>query len=158
MTHRNLFVHAAVWRSLACAAVWLAGMAGTVPAQAQLFSKEEDIFWRESDVPPAPALSTARAVQIDMPIYSDVMVGVDVDSIEVSSADGVVRYVTFVQGRDGHLSAYYQGVHCKTFQGRTYARYQFDASSPGWENIDEQWQDLKEKKSRYARAVAQAGA
>lgn len=29
---------------------------------------------------------------------------------------------------------------------------------PGWENIDEQWQDLKEKKSRYARAVAQAGA
>ena len=158
MTHRNLSVHAAVWRSLACAAVWLAGMAGTVPAQAQLFSKEEDIFWRESDVPPAPALSTARAVQIDMPIYSDVMVGVDVDSIEVISADGVVRYVTFVQGRDGHLSAYYQGVHCKTFQGRTYARYQFDASSPGWENIDEQWQDLKEKKSRYARAVAQAGA
>lgn len=61
------------------------------------------------------------------------------------------------RGVMAHLSAYYQGVHCKTFQGRTYARYQFDASSPGWKNIDEQWQDLK-KKSRYARAVAQAGA
>lgn len=116
MTHRNLFGHAA-WRSLACAAVWLAGLAGVVPAQAQLFSTEEDIFWRESDVPPAPALSTARAVRIDMPIYSDVMVGVDVDSIQVSSADGVVRYVTFVQGRDGHLWPTTKACIARPFRG-----------------------------------------
>ncbi len=145
-------------RPLAWMAGCLAGMALAVSAQAQPGSNDADIFWKESDVPPAPAVSTAHAVQIDMPIYSEVMVGVDVNSITVSSKDGVVRYVTFVQGRNGVLSAYYQGVHCKTFHGRTYARYHADQPSPGWESVDEPWQDLKEKKSRYARAVAQAGA
>lgn len=134
------------------------GLFVAMPAQAQGNVDDPEIFWRENDVPPAPALRTARVVQIDMPIYSEVMVGVDVDSIQVSSKDGVVRYVTLIQGRDGSLSAYYQGVHCNTFQGRTYARYRFDQQTPGWESVDEPWQELKEKKSRYARAVAQAGA
>ncbi|MDO5654379.1 MAG: CNP1-like family protein [Brachymonas sp.] len=125
---------------------------------AQAVIDDVEIFWRESDVPPAPALSTQRMVQIDMPIYSEVMVGVDVNSVSVSSKDGVVRYVTLIQGRDGSVSAYYQGVHCNAFQGRTYARYNFDQNPPVWENIDESWHDLKEKKSRYARAIAQSGA
>lgn len=143
---------------LRSAAILLSAWLLALPALAQGGADEHAIFWRERDVPPAPALSTARMVQIDMPIYSDVMVGVDVDSVQVSGEDGVVRYVTLIQGRDGSLAAYYQGVHCNSFQGRTYARYHFEKQPPGWENVDEPWQDLKEKKSRYARAVAQAGA
>lgn len=141
------------------AGVALAGLASLAGAvQAQPTVDDPEILWREHNVPPAPALSTAHMVQIDMPVYSDVRVGVDVNSIQVNSQEGVVRYVTLVQGRDGALSAYYQGVHCNTFHGRSYARYRFDAPTPGWENVDEPWQDLKEKKSRYARLVAQAGA
>lgn len=97
-------------------------------------------------------------VRIDMPIYSDVMVGVDVDSVTVSEKDGVVRYVALVQGRDEAWSAYYRGVHCKSFQGRTYARYRSDPDAQGWENVDDTWQDLKEMRSRVPRAIAQAGA
>lgn len=145
-------------KPLRCALTLLAGTALAGAVQAQATVDDPEILWREHDVPPAPALSTTHMVQIDMPVYSEVMVGVDVNSIQVNSQDGVVRYVTLVQGRDGAVSAYYQGVHCNTFQGRTYARYRFDAPTPGWENVDEPWQDLKEKKSRYARLVAQAGA
>ena len=141
---------------LGAAAVLLLALAW--PTQAQPIREEPDIVWRESDVPPAPAFSSARMVHIDMPIYSEVLVGVDVDTVSVSSKDGVVRYVTVIQGRDGALSAYYQGVHCNSFHGRTYARYHFDREPAGWENIEESWQDLKEKKSRYARAAAQSGA
>lgn len=145
-------------KPLRCALAWLAGAALAGVVQAQATVDDPEILWREHDVPPAPALSTAHMVQIDMPMYSEVTVGVDVNSIQVNSQEGVVRYVTLVQGRDGALSAYYQGVHCNTFQGRSYARYRFDVPTPGWENVDEPWQDLKEKKSRYARLVAQAGA
>ncbi|MDO4796168.1 MAG: CNP1-like family protein [Brachymonas sp.] len=143
------------WR---CAWALLAGVALAGAVQAQPTVDDPAILWREHDVPPAPALSTAHMVQIDMPLYSEVRVGVDLNSIQVNSQEGVVRYVTLVQGRDGALSAYYQGVHCNSFQGRTYARYRFDAPTPGWENVDEPWQELKEKKSHYARLVAQAGA
>ncbi|MDO4769602.1 MAG: CNP1-like family protein [Brachymonas sp.] len=145
-------------KPLRCAWALLAGAALAGAVQAQATVDDPEVLWREHNVPPAPALSTAHMVQIDMPVYSEVTVGVDVNSIQVNSQDGVVRYVTLVQGRDGAVSAYYQGVHCNTFQGRTYARYRFDAPTPGWENVDEPWQDLKEKKSRYARLVAQAGA
>lgn len=145
-------------KPLRCALAWLAGAVLAGAVQAQPTVDDPEILWREHDVPPAQALSTAHMVQIDMPMYSEVRVGVDVNSIQVNSQEGVVRYVTLVQGRDGALSAYYQGVHCNTFQGRSYARYRFDVPTPGWENVDEPWQDLKEKKSRYARLVAQAGA
>ena len=141
---------------LACAGVVGCVLAGT--SHAQSVPDEPDTVWRESQVPAPPALSTARMVQIDMPVYSNILVGVDVDSVSVTPRDGVVRYVAVLQGRDGSISAYYQGIHCKGFEGRTYARYRFDANPPGWENIDESWHDLRETKSRYARAIAQSGA
>lgn len=127
-------------------------------AQAQLFSDAADTHWREGEVPQPPALSSKNMVQIDMPSYSSLLVGVDIDSVSVTPHDGVVRYVTVLQGADGSLSAYYQGVHCANYTGRTYARYRFDANPPGWENIDESWHELRETKSRYARAIAQSGA
>ena len=139
-------------------AALLLGLATAWPVQAQPNREEPEITWRESNVPPAPAFSNARMVHIDMPIYSEIQVGVDVNTVRVSSKDGVVRYVTVVQGRDGAMAAYYQGVHCNSFQGRTYARYHFESQPPRWENVEESWHDLKEKKSRYARAVAQSGA
>ena len=142
----------------ALAPTLLATLMLALPVAAQPGAEDPEIVWREGEVAPPPAWSTARMVRIDMPIYSEVMVGVDVDSVTVGGKDGVVRYVAVVQGRGGAGSAYYQGVHCKSFQGRTYARYRFDRDPPGWENVDEAWQDLKDMKSRTARAIAQAGA
>lgn len=127
-------------------------------AQAQLFSDAADTHWREGEVPQPPALSSKNMVQIDMPSYSSLLVGVDIDSVSVTPHDGVVRYVTVLQGADGSLSAYYQGVHCANYTGRTYARYRFDANPPAWENIDAEWQELRESKARYANAAARAGA
>ena len=140
-------------RALLATAMMLA-----LPAAAQPSVADMDPAWREGEVPPPPAWSTARMVRIDMPVYSNVMVGVDVDSVTVSGKDGVVRYVAVVQGRDDAWSAYYQGVHCKSFQGRTYARYRSGPDAQGWENVDDVWQDLKEIRSRVPRAIAQAGA
>ena len=136
----------------------LAALTLALPAVAQPSIADVDLAWREGEVPPPPAWSTARMVRIDMPTYSGVMVGVDVDSVTVGAKDGVVRYVALVQGRDDAWSAYYQGVHCKSFQGRTYARYRSDPGAQGWENVDGAWQDLKEIRSRVPRAIAQAGA
>lgn len=146
-----------------CARRWTLALLATammlaLPAAAQPSVADMDPAWREGEVPPPPAWSTARMVRIDMPIYSGVMVGVDVDSVTVGAKDGVVRYVALVQGRDDAWSAYYQGVYCKSFQGRTYARYRSDLGAQGWENVDDAWQDLKEMRSRVPRAIAQAGA
>ena len=127
-------------------------------AQAQIFSEFDATQWREGEVPKPPAPSTKNMVQIDMPPYSSLLVGVDVDSVSVTPNDGVVRYVTLLQGPDGTLSAYYQGVHCQKFTGRTYARYRFDANPPAWEDVETEWQELRESKTRYANITARAGA
>jgi len=146
------------WRQAGLALVVGLVVAAALPAYAQRGDDDVELNWRESEVPPPPALNTAHMVQIDMPSYSDMQVGVDVNSINVTSKDGVVRYVALLQGRDGSVSAYYQGVHCTNFAGRTYARYRFDHNPPGWENVQEDWFSLREKKSVYANMIARAGA
>lgn len=134
-------------------------LAGAAPyALAQVVDADPDLYWREGKVPEAPALTAKRMVRIEMPVFSSMTVGVDVDSIQVSRRDGVVRYVTILQGRNGKLSAYYQGVHCNSFTGRTYARYVFDAPDAGWQAVEEEWKDLRENKSFYARSTASSGA
>ncbi len=127
-------------------------------ALAQLIDLDPDLHWREGQVPEPPPLTAKRLVRIDMPVFSSITVGVDVDTVQVNKHDGVVRYVTILQGRNGKLSAYYQGVHCNSFTGRTYARYVFDGPDTGWHKIEEEWQDLKQNKSFYARAIASSGA
>lgn len=132
---------------------------GVIPyAQAQLVDEDPELYWREGKIPQAPDLMAKRLVRIEMPVFSSMTVGVDVDSVEVSKRDGVVRYVAILQGRNGMLSAYYQGVHCNSFTGRTYARYIFDEPNMGWQTVEEDWQDLRENKSFYARSIVRSGA
>lgn len=125
---------------------------------AQVVDADPDLYWRENKVPPAPALTAKRMVRIEMPVFSSMTVGVDVDTVQVSKRDGVVRYVAVLQGRNGMLSAYYQGVHCNSFTGRTYARYVFDEPNVGWQTVEQDWQDLTLNKSFYARSIAKSGA
>lgn len=112
--------------------------------------------WREGEIPDPPALNTKAMVQVDMPSYSSMKVGVDLDSLQISRPDGVVRYVTLLQGPDGSRSAYYQGLRCNSFETRTYARYRF-ADPAGWEKVSSEWHDLRDARSRYANALAKAG-
>jgi len=114
---------------------------------------------QESPVPPAPALSTRKLVDIEMPGFSAMRTSVDLDSVEVAP-DGIVRYVVLMQGRDGAASrsAYYQGINCTTFAVRTYARYDFNPTPPGWENVETDWTSLHDRQTnRQARAIASSG-
>lgn len=114
---------------------------------------------QESAVPPAPALSTRHLADIAMPEFSALRTSVDLDSVEVAP-DGIVRYVVLMQGSDGSgsRSAYYQGINCNAFAVRTYARYDFNATPPGWEAVDTDWADLHDRQSnRQARAIASSG-
>ena len=110
-------------------------------------------------MPPAPALSTRHLADIAMPEFSALRTSVDLDSVEVAP-DGIVRYVVLMQGSDGSgsRSAYYQGINCNAFAVRTYARYDFNATPPGWEAVDTDWADLHDRQSnRQARAIASSG-
>lgn len=152
------FVFRRAWALVS--AIGFACAASFVPAaMAQGFLTDRDYSnWQEGEVPPPPALSTANMVRIEVPAYSEMQVGLDVNSVHVSHKDGVVRYVTLLQGRGGAVAAYYQGVHCNRFVGKTYARYRFDTDPPAWETVQEDWIDLREKKSSFANAIARAGA
>ena len=72
----------------ALAPTLLATLMLALPVAAQPGAEDPEIVWREGEVAPPPAWSTARMVRIDMPIYSEVMVGVDVDSVTVGGKDG----------------------------------------------------------------------
>lgn len=140
-------------------ALMCCALASAMPyATAQVVNEDPDLYWREGEIPPAPALTAQRMVRIEMPVFSSMTVGVDVDSVQVDKSEGIVRYVAVLQGRDGNVKAYYQGVHCNSFTGRTYARYNFDAANMGWQTVEEEWQDLRANKSFYARSIAKSGA
>lgn len=96
-------------------------------------------------------------VQIDMPSYSSLLVGVDIDSVSVTPTMAWCATLPCCKALMARFSAYYQGVHCANYTGHTYARYRFDANPPAWENIDAEWQELRNK-ARYANAAARAGA
>lgn len=145
------------YRGLCCILTGL-GLGIAPFSLAQVVDADPELYWRESETPQAPAFTAKRMVRIEMPIFSSMKIGVDIDSVTVSKRDGVVRYVAVLQGRNGMLSAYYQGVHCNSFTGRTYARYMFDEPNIGWQAVEEEWQDLRDNKSFYARSIAQSGA
>ena len=123
---------------------------------AQYAGEEESGPWKEAPVPPAPALSTRNLVAVEQPGYSTLKVGVDLDSVELAP-DGVVRYVMLLQSSEGARSAYYQGIRCRTYEVKTYARYDFSATPPGWQEVKTEWTDLHDARSRHAKNLARNG-
>ena len=145
-----------IFRPLPALLLGLAAALAGSSALAQYAAEEETGPWQEAPVPPAPALSTRNLVAVDLPEYSTLQVGVDLDSVELGP-DGVVRYVMLLQGREGTRSAYYQGVRCRTYEVKTYARYDFGATPPGWQDVKTEWTDLQDARSRHAKNLARSG-
>lgn len=127
----------------------LLGVAGA--ASAQLFVNPE---WKESEVPPAPALDDNRLVPIEMPRYMTLKFGVDPATI-VITGDGVVRYVVVANNKaGGATNAFYEGVRCATGEMKSYARY----GSAGWDKVpDPEWKKMSGLNSSYTLALAQQG-
>lgn len=105
--------------------------------------------------PPAPMFSTERLIPLEMPPYVTVKVGIDPQTVSVST-DGVVRYVVVMRNAGGSVSAAYEGIQCATGQVITYARSQGTGS---WIPVQAPvWRDLVDTPSRHAHALARQGA
>lgn len=81
-----------------------------------------DLDWRETEVPAPPNFSSARLVQFEVSVASELQYGLVPDSLSVGP-DGVVRFVWIAQSRTGAVNVAYEGVRCQTRQMRTYARW-----------------------------------
>lgn len=137
--------------------VALALVAGlTVGGQgfAQLAALDPD--WKELDVKPPASFSIDKLVPIEMPRYLSVKLGVDPDSLTVSS-DGIVRYVVVALSASGNVNAAYEGIWCRAGEVKTYARAGNDRV---WDAVpDPQWKKLSDSQpSMHALAIARQGA
>jgi hypothetical protein len=118
-------------------------------ASAQLFT---NVDWQESPIPPAPAFSVERLVEISMPRYMTLRFGVDPATIVVTG-DGVVRYVVVARNpAGGAINAFYEGVRCATEQTKGYAR----SGGNGWEIASNpEWRSFRTMNSSYTKSLAQ---
>ncbi|QTD46120.1 CNP1-like family protein [Ottowia testudinis] len=117
----------------ACAVAW------TTPALAQ-YAELDRADWREDAVPPPPAYSTSRLIDIEMPRSSTVRMGIDPDTISINHQTGIVRYVVVARGVSA-VNASYEGIRCATGEYRVYARQaQGNAWSPSGEDA---WKSMR---------------
>lgn len=123
------------------------------PVSAQLTDLDPD--WKELDVKPPPMFRIDKLVPIEMPRYMSVRVGLDPDSLTVSS-DGIVRYVVVAVSGSGNVNALYEGIWCRAGDVKTYARAGNDGK---WEAVpDPQWKALSASQpSMHALALARQG-
>jgi hypothetical protein len=108
--------------------------------------------WKEAEVPPAPAFSESRLIQIEMPPYSTLKFGVDPTTLSVTG-DGVVRYVVVASSKTGGgTNAFYEGIRCASEEVKQYARYSQGAwqiaKTAEWKRFDN---------ARYAKELALQG-
>jgi hypothetical protein len=109
-----------------------------VCAQAQFIAQDPD--WKESDVPPPPAFKIERLLEVVISRQSQLIWGVDQDSIKITP-DGVVRYVVVARSPSGALNAMYEGLLCRKGEVITYARFNRDS---GWSNVSSrEWKSFR---------------
>ena len=99
--------------------------------------------------------SCCSVVPIEMPRYLTVKLGLDPDSLTVSS-DGIVRYVVVAVSSSGNINAAYEGIWCRAGEVKTYARAGNDGQ---WDPVpDPQWKALNASQpSMHALALARQG-
>lgn len=132
------FIGSACMRALRQAAV-LCVAACTLPALAQ-YADLDRADWKEDAVPPPPAYSTSRLIEIDMPRSSSVKMGIDPDTIALNHDTGIVRYVVVARGPSA-LNATYEGIRCATGEYRIYAR---QVQGSEWTpNPDQDWKSMR---------------
>ncbi|QDL55605.1 CNP1-like family protein [Rhodoferax aquaticus] len=112
--------------------------------------------WAELPMPPIPAFSKEQLIEISMPSYVSLKVGVDPSTVQVGS-DGIVRYVVVMQNATGALSGAYEGLRCVNGEVKTYARF---TASGQWTLLDSpQWRSVNDNMpSRHAQAISRQGA
>lgn len=125
----------------------------TLPAHGQLVDLDPD--WKELDVKPPTSFRTDRLVPIEMPRYVSVKMGIDPDTVTVSS-DGIVRYVVVAVSGSGNINAAYEGIWCRAGEVKTYARAGNDGRWGAVANA--QWKALNASQpSMHALALARQG-
>lgn len=132
---------------------WLGLMLIASSSFGQLFST--DTHWSESEVPAPPVFSRDKLIQINMPSYVSVRLGVDPGTVAITP-DGVVRYVVVAINASGSMNAMYEGIRCASGEVKTYARL---SSNGQWSTVqDPQWQDVNGNlPSKHAVALAKQG-
>jgi hypothetical protein len=132
---------------------WLLALLLTAgAAQAQLVDTDPD--WKESEVPPPPALRIEGLIPLEIP-RSSLRYGVDPQSIALGS-DRIVRYVVVATGSGGAVNGLYEGLRCRTGEVKVYARY---LPGAGWSRVqDAEWRPIRQPQSRHSLAIARNGA
>lgn len=122
--------------------------------QAQLTDIDPD--WKETEVPPPPALKTDKLIPLEMPRHLSTRFGVDPDSLRVTP-DGIVRYVVVASSPSGNINASYEGIRCQTAEVKVYARH---GATGQWTPVSNaQWRPLNNNQpSLHALALARQGA
>lgn len=122
-------------------------------AHGQLVDLDPD--WKELDVKPPAAFRTDKLVPIEMPRHLSVKVGLDPDTVTVSS-DGIVRYVVVAVSSSGNVNAAFEGIWCRAGEVKTYARAGNDGR---WNPVaDAQWKKLDASQpSMHALILARQG-
>jgi hypothetical protein len=119
------------------------------------FALSTDPDWKETEVPPPPALGARKLIDIEVP-RSALRFGVDPQSVAVG-ADSVVRYVVVATSSSGAVNAMYEGIRCNTAEVKVYARHNPDT---GWKAVGHaEWKPLHEAMgARYSLQIARTGA
>ncbi len=114
-----------------------------------------DPDWKEVDARPPATFRTDNLVSIEMPRYVSVKIGIDPETLVISS-DGIVRYVVVALSTSGNINAAYEGIWCRSGEVKTYARAGNDGQ---WAPVaDPQWKALSASQpSMHALAMARQG-
>ena len=135
---------------------WASSTHATQPPVINNQNVPEAAGWQELPITSAPAFSTQHLLRIDMPSHLTVSIAVDPDTVSVG-ADDVVRYVVVMTNQAGNATAYYEGIHCATWEVKTYAR---QGSNGTWIMSKEPvWRDFNANMpSHHALAFARQAA
>lgn len=106
-------------------------------------------------MPAAPAFSEDRLIRFEVNPDSALIYGIDSQTLSISAADRVVRYVVVVRSPSGGRNVFYEGIRCPTGEMKTYARHNGQA----WVTVpDPQWSPMLGRPSRHTAQLARLGA
>ncbi len=140
---------------VACLAFALCACSSSGPNPKTLEDAELD--WTETEVPPPPSFDERKLVLVDAPVGSSLTYSVAPETIVISKADGVIRYVMVAANPGGAKNVMYEGIRCTKAEYKTYAR----ASSDGkWSKMaNAEWRSLYGNSlSPHTLRFARAGA